>query len=101
MFMGCIRDNNETGDLIETTMAYTQLEARYVQPLLHAQTLADFRLYTKKTWIHSIKESLQLVKGTIKTPKHWLPKLQCEHDQSLMTKFTEYYPIWEKNKQDK
>ena len=36
MFLGCIRDNNETGDLIETTVAYTQLEAGYVKPLLHA-----------------------------------------------------------------
>ena len=93
LFLGCIRDNNETGDLIETTMAYTQLKAGYVKPLLHAQTLADFCFYTERTWIHAIKEGLKLVKGTINTPKHWLPKLQCEQDQSLMEKFIEYYPV--------
>ena len=93
MFLGCIRDNNETGDLIETTIAYTQLEAGYVKPLLHSTTSADFRLYTEKTRVHSIKESLQLVQGTIKPPKFWLPKLQRKHDQSLMTKFTETYPL--------
>ena len=68
MSIGCIKDNNETGDLIETTIAYTQLEAGYVKPLLHSTTLADFRLYIEKTWIHSINESLQTVQGTLKTP---------------------------------
>ena len=94
MLLGSLRDKNETGKLLESSLAYTQLEARITTPILSQHIFPIFLQYTKRTWIHSVKESLQQINGHINLPNHWYPYLQRRHDTPIMEKLLSTHPIY-------
>ena len=93
MIIGSTRDQNDTGTLLECSINITQLEAGVTTPILSAETTPDFINYTTRTWIHSIKESLIQIKGSINLPTFWYPKLQREGDTNIMTEILKRHPV--------
>ena len=93
MIIGCTRDQNDTGTLLECSINIIQLEAGVTTPILSADTPPDFIHYTTRTWIHSIKESLIQIKGSINLPIFWYPKLQREGDTNIMTEILKRHPV--------
>lgn len=94
MLLGSPRDKSETGELLESSVAYTQLGVGLITPILSQNTSSDFLQYTKRTWIDSIKESLQQIRGHIILPNHWTPQLQRRHDSPIMKNLLITYPIY-------
>ena len=101
MLLGSLRDKNETGKLLESSLAYTQLEAGITTPILSQHTSPIFLQYTKRMWIHSVKESLQQINGHITLPNQWHPYLQRRHDTPIMEKILLNHPIYYTDKKGK
>lgn len=98
MLLGYTRYYNDTGTMIYHSTNVTKLEAGIATPVLSTETMHDFLHCITRIWIHSIKESLLLIEGTINLPMFWIPKLQRIGNSTIMTEILKLYPIYYTNK---
>ena len=90
LFLGHIRNKDETGDLLLTDLEFTQVHSGLEHSILHSHTPLTFLLWTEKTWMTDYKRILHHTQGEIKIDKQWLPSRQRKHDRFLMNAFSTF-----------
>ena len=84
IFLGHIRNGDETGKLLINELEFTQLHSGLTQPILNRKTPIDFITWTPDTWITNYKLILNKLNGEMTLENTWTPKLLRKHNISLM-----------------
>ena len=88
LFLGHLRNCDETGDMLLNKLEYTQQISGLLHPILLKQTLEKFLVWTPKTWISDFKKVLHAFGGEVRINNVWVPTLQRTHDISLIDYFS-------------
>ena len=90
LFLGHVRNQDETGSLLLTDLEFTQVHSGLEHSILHPKTSLHFLIWTEKTWMTDYKQILHHTQGEIKIDHQWLPSKQRKHDRFLMHAFSHH-----------
>ena len=76
LFMGRIRNNDDTGKLLLSELEYVQLISEMQHPILNKSTKNIFLKWTPSCWITNFKQILNHIDGKTRIENQWQPSLQ-------------------------
>jgi hypothetical protein len=90
LFIGHVRNNDDTGKLLLSELEYVQLIAGIQHPVLNKSTPTNFLKWTPSCWITNFKIILTHIEGETKIANQWIPSTQRKKDTFLMESFFKY-----------
>ena len=66
MFLGYLRNEDETGKMLTSELEFTQLISGWTYPILHQQTPLFFLKWTPDMWITNFKRILHNLDGHVR-----------------------------------
>ena len=90
LFIGHVRNNDDTGKLLISELEYVQLISGIQHPVLNKGTPTHFLKWTPQCWITNFKLILSHIEGETKIANQWTPSLQRKNDIFLMEAFHKF-----------
>ena len=90
LFIGHIRNKDDTGKLSLSELEYVQLISGMQCPILNKSTKNTFLKWTPSCWITNFKQILKHIDGETRIENQWQSSLQRKKDVFLMEPYAKF-----------